>query len=66
MKNKTTYAIILVLSLICLYISLKTFYNLAIYADEANRSPAVILGGGSWLLLNWLKFLLLAGTSCVN
>lgn len=66
MKNKITYAIIFVLSLICLYTSLKTFYNLAIYVDEANTSLDVVLGGDLCLLMNWLKFGLLAVISILS
>ena len=56
MRRKIIYLVILVLSLASLFISLKTFYNLAIYVDEANTSPSVVLGGDIWLLMTWIKF----------
>ena len=34
MKNKYLNLSILILSMICLIISIKTFYNLGIYVDE--------------------------------
>lgn len=60
MRKKIIDLFILILSLTSLFISLKTFYNLAIYVDEANTSPSVVLGSDFWLLMNWLKFGLLA------
>lgn len=60
MRKKIIDLFILILSLTSLLISLKTFYNLAIYVDEANTSPSVVLGGNFWLIMNWIKFGLLA------
>lgn len=45
MKNKGLQLILFILSLICLIISAKLFYQLGIYVDEANTSPSVVLGG---------------------
>ena len=59
MRKKIINLIILVLSLFSLLISLKTFYNLCIYVDEVNTNPSIILGGDMWLLMTWIKFLLL-------
>ncbi len=60
MRKKIIDLFILILSLTSLFISLKTFYNLSIYVDEVNTSPSVILGSDFWLLMNWMKFGLLA------
>lgn len=64
MIDKILKISIFVLSLICLIISLKLFLNLAIYADEFNTSPDVVLGGEFWLYMNWLR-LILSGAICV-
>ncbi|AUN13752.1 hypothetical protein [Paraclostridium sordellii] len=64
MIDKILKISIFVLSLICLIISLKLFLNLAIYADEFNTSPDVVLGGEFWLYMNWLR-LVLSGGICV-
>lgn len=64
MIDKILKISIFVLSLICLIISLKLFWNLAIYADEFNTSPDVVLGGEFWLYMNWLR-LVLSGVICV-
>ena len=56
MKNsKFINGSIFVLSLICLIISCKLFWNLGIYVDEFNTSPDVVLGGEFWLYMDWLK-----------
>lgn len=64
MKEKTLKISIFVLSFVCLIISLKLFWNLAIYVDEFNTSPDVVLGGEFWLSMNWLK-LFLSGAICL-
>jgi hypothetical protein len=64
MVDKTLKISIFVLSLICLIISFKLFFNLAIYADEFNTSPDVVLGGEFWLSMNWLR-LALSGIICI-
>ncbi len=55
MKNKFTNITIIILSCISLIISCKTILSLAIFSDEFNTSPDVILGGEFWLNMNWLQ-----------
>ena len=50
---------IFILSIICLIITCKLFWNLSIYADEFNTSPDVLLGGEIWLYMNWFKLIAL-------
>ena len=64
MFEKTLKISIFVLSLVCLIISVKLFFNLAIYVDEFNTSPDVVLGGEFWLSMNWLR-LVLSGIICI-
>lgn len=54
-KGKFINGSIFVLSFISLIISCKLFWNLAIYVDEFNTSPDVVLGGEFWLYMNWFK-----------
>lgn len=68
-KSKFLNISIFLLSLICLLISLKLFWNIGIYADEFNTSPDVILGGNLWLIMNWVQLgasVLICALSGVN
>ena len=56
MKNKYLNLSIIILSMICLIISIKTFYNLGIYVDEYNTSPSGVLGGEIWVYSQWINF----------
>ena len=56
MKNKGLQLILFILSLICLIISAKLFYQLGIYVDEANTSPSVVLDTSC---INWSYFCLI-------
>ena len=58
MKNKYLNLSILILSMICLIISIKTFYNLGIYVDEYNTSPSVVLGGDVWVYTQWISLVI--------
>ncbi len=55
MKGRFLNVSIFVLSLICLLISLKLFWNMGIYVDEFNTSPDVVLGGNLWLAMDWAR-----------
>ena len=55
MKGKFLNLSIFLLSIICLVISLKLFWNMGIYVDEFNTSPDVVLGGKFWLYMAWLR-----------
>lgn len=60
MKGKLLNISIFVLSLVCLLISLKLFLNMGVYVDDFNTSPDVVLGGGLWLVMDWIRLGLLA------
>ena len=60
MNIKLINFLIFVLSLICLIIETNLFYNVGIFVDEFNTSPAVIYGGDFWMQMDWLKLLFLA------
>ncbi|GAA0125710.1 hypothetical protein UT300019_16120 [Clostridium sp. CTA-19] len=55
MKDKILNISIFILSLICLLISLKLFWNIGIYVDKFNTSPDVVLGGDLWLSMDWAR-----------
>lgn len=59
MGKKRFSVITFVLSFLSLIISLKLFWNLAVFADENNSSPATINGGEFWLIMDWFRLLLL-------
>ncbi|MFX4261149.1 hypothetical protein ACOBQJ_02995 [Pelotomaculum propionicicum] len=58
-KSKVVNWIIFGVSLIALIISLKLFYNMALYADEYGSSPVLVCGGWFWLCMDWFRLGLL-------
>ena len=60
MKKKVITLVIFVCSLAALVISLYLFYNMGIYVDEKNTSPAAVCGGEFWMYMDWLRLALLA------
>ena len=58
--------IMFLLSLVALVISMGIFYNQGILVDESGIGAAALYGGGVWLLLNWLRLLLLAAVCAVS
>ncbi len=58
--EKNGFAMVtLVLSLICLVISARLFWNMGVYADEYGSSPDLICGGWFWLYMDWIRLGLL-------
>ena len=57
MQRNTLNFMIFLLSIFCLVVQMKLFWNLGNYVDEHNTSPDVVLGGDIWLTLEWLKLL---------
>ena len=53
-------------SLLTLLISLKLFWNMGVYVDEAGTSPDKVCGGELWLYMDWLRLLLLIGASALT
>lgn len=53
MFHKISIIIIFLMSLICLLISMRLFWNLGIFVDENNLTPAAVYGGEFWSLMNW-------------
>ncbi|MFD3258151.1 hypothetical protein ACE3MQ_06040 [Paenibacillus lentus] len=59
MNKRILSILIFALSFLSLIISLKLFWNLGIFVDEYNISPDIVSGGKFWLLMDWLRLLLL-------
>ena len=66
MKNKGLQLILFILSLICLIISAKLFYQLGIYVDKTNTSPSVVLGGNFGVWLEWKHLELIGAISVLS
>ncbi|MHC1747312.1 MAG: hypothetical protein AB9856_02855 [Cellulosilyticaceae bacterium] len=55
MKRKVVNISIFILSIVCLAISMKLFWNMGVFVDEFNTSADVVAGGGLWLCMDWLR-----------
>ena len=68
MKVKVSIAnlSIFLFSLASLIISMKVFYNQAIFVDEHDLGMGAIFGGDLWLYLIWIRFLLLAAACAIS
>jgi|GEM_PF-882197 len=60
MKKKVLIGINIIISIICLLISLKLFWNMGLFIDEHNFTSDIILGNHFWVLMDWLRLGLLA------
>lgn len=59
MKKRKLSIAVFILSVLSLLISIKLFWNTAIFVDEYNLSPAIVDGGDFWLSMDWVRLLLL-------
>lgn len=66
MNKKILDLIIFTASTFILLISLKLFWNMGIFADEFNTSPAVVCGGSFWLAADWLRLGLSAAATIAS
>jgi hypothetical protein len=66
MKKKTMSILVFIFSAVSLLISLKLFWNMGVFVDEYNLSPAIVNGGEVWLLMDWLRLLLLFLLSLIS
>ncbi|KAB1437741.1 hypothetical protein [Candidatus Galacturonibacter soehngenii] len=44
----------IILQIVCLLISMKLFWNTAVFVDEHNLSPDLVLGGMGGLIMSWI------------
>lgn len=66
MKKKPIEKFVFILTTMALIISVKLFWNMAIYVDEYGTSPSVVLGGNFWLLMSWLRLFILLVLSVIS
>ncbi len=66
MKRNPFNMTVFLLCLSALLISLRLFWNMGLYADEAGTSPGVVYGGYFWLITAWLRLALLAGATLLT
>lgn len=59
MKRRILYITVFTLSFLSLIISLKLFWKMGTFVDEYGLSPTTVNGGDFWLLMDWLRLLLL-------
>lgn len=59
MKKRKLLIAVFILSILSLLISVKLFWNTAIFVDEYNLSPAIVDGGEFWLSMDWVRLFLL-------
>lgn len=64
--NRKTNIGIFILSFTALIISLKLFWNTAIYVDEYGADPVAVYGGEFWLYMAWLRLPLLAIVTIIS
>lgn len=55
LEKRGVNIVIFALSLISLVISLKLFWNLAVYVDDYGASPVLVTGGSFWLFMDWIR-----------
>ena len=66
MKNKIIDMIIFLISVVSLAISLYLFYNMGIFVDEHNTTPAAVCGGTLGLIADWCRLFLLFALSVLS
>lgn len=58
--------LLFIISFASLLISLKLFWNFGIFVDEYNLNPAIVNGGDFWLMMDWVRLLLLFVLSMIT
>ena len=64
--SKLSRVILFVVSFLTFLISVKLFWNMGVYVDEAGTSPDKVCGGDFWLYMDWLRLLLLLIVSAIT
>lgn len=58
--KKIISILLVIISIASLFISIKLFWNTAIFVDEYNLTPSIVNGGQFWSSMDWIRLLLLA------
>jgi len=64
--SKLSRISIFAMSFLTFLISVKLFWNMGVYVDEAGTSPDKVCGGDFWLYMDWLRLLLLLTISAIT
>ena len=64
--SKLSRVILFVVSFLTFLISVKLFWNMGVYVDEAGTSPDKVCGSDFWLYMDWLRLLLLLAISAIT
>ena len=57
--SKLSRIVLFAVTFLTFLISVKLFWNMGVYVDEAGTSPDKVCGGDFWLYMDWLRLLLL-------
>lgn len=64
--KKNLSIIVFLLSFVSLVISIKLFWNSGIFVDEYNLSTSIVNGGDFWVMMDWLRLILLFLLSVIS
>ena len=64
--SKLSRIVLFAVTFLTLIISVKLFWNMGVYVDEAGTSPDKVCGGDFWLYMDWLRLLLLLAISAIT
>ena len=64
--SKLSRILLFALSFVTFLISVKLFWNMGVYVDEAGTSSDKVCGGDFWLYMDWLRLLLLLAISAIT
>ena len=60
------FIIVFAMSFLTFLISVKLFWNMGVYVDEAGTSPDKVCGSDFWLYMDWPRLLLLLTISAIT
>ena len=64
--SKLSRIVLFAVTFLTFIISVKLFWNMGVYVDEAGTSPDKVCGGDFWLYMDWLRLLLLLAISAIT
>ena len=64
--SKLSRIVLFAVTFLTFIISVKLFWNMGVYVDEAGTSPYKVCGGDFWLYMDWLRLLLLLTISAIT
>ena len=64
--SKLSRIVLFAVTFLTFLISVKLFWNMGVYVDEAGTPPDKVCGGDFWLYMDWLRLLLLLTVSAIT